>query len=166
MARRLIISFLIFLACSSIYADDAPLLSNVYNENKSKCVFPFTYNGKNYTDCTTEGSNGDIAWCSVEAVYNGVFAYCYDMRKPKVKCLTNYTVNGKAYNGCSYLSKTAPYKQCKTSNPNYPLVYCPDAMNITNDDGLKPDPNCEPVYKQKSDHHTKWYVVTEKQISE
>ena len=34
------------------------------------CVFPFNYNGINYTSCTTVENNG-IHWCSTEVDANG-----------------------------------------------------------------------------------------------
>ena len=39
------------------------------------CVFPFTYDGKSYSSCTTV-DNGNKPWCSFDAVYRGQWANC------------------------------------------------------------------------------------------
>jgi hypothetical protein len=155
MDRRLIISCLMLLACVSIYAVTGPY-DDMYDIDRSKCKFPFNYNGKTYTDCTTEGSNGDIPWCSVETDYAGVFAYCYRMDKPKVPCLSSYTVNGKPYQGCAKLTKTAPYLQCKTSNSKYSTIYCPNTTTDAVDKGLTKNRDCDSDYAKKSPDHTMW----------
>ncbi len=122
----------------------------------SKCVFPFTYNNKVYYNCTTDGDNGNIPWCSVTANYSGVFAYCQNYRNSSVKCLATYTINGKNYTGCNILSKAQIYKQCKTNNTGYPYLYCPDALNKTSNKSFTIDPNCHPSYKSLSSIHTCW----------
>ena len=37
----------------------------------AKCVFPFTFDGKRYSDCTTTGSTDGKAWCSTRVDNKG-----------------------------------------------------------------------------------------------
>ena len=41
--------------------------------NDACCIFPFTYGGVSYNECTTEGS-GDL-WCATEVYGDGSYKY-------------------------------------------------------------------------------------------
>jgi hypothetical protein len=125
--------------------------------DKSNCVFPFTYEGKTYNDCTTDGDNGDILWCSLTSDYQGILTYCYDFRKTTLQCLLPFKMpNGKTYTGCDYLSPTQLYKQCRTNNSAIPYRYCTDALSSTGPIILKRNPNCNRSYSNLAYDHSIW----------
>jgi hypothetical protein len=150
---------LIFFLCSSffvnVWSQDIATLYPVMD--KSNCVFPFTYGGKTYNDCTTDGDNGDIPWCSLTSDYQGILTYCYDFRKTILQCLPTFKMpNGKTYTGCDYLSLTQLYKQCRTNNSDVTYRYCTDALSSTAPIALKRNPNCDRSYANLAHHHSMW----------
>lgn len=54
------------------------------NADGALCHFPFTFEGKSYTTCTTEGRTDDLPWCATTADYNKdkIFGFCPSERKP------------------------------------------------------------------------------------
>ena len=128
MNSYFIISFLLFAFCLLTYADNDWNLfpGNKYykKHNKKDCVFPFIYQNKFYFDCTNDGDNSELPWCSLSKTYQGKFKYCYDFHNADLKCLDEYTAGGRQYKGCNYLSSTAIYKQCLTNNPEVKVRYC------------------------------------------
>lgn len=160
MTRYLAIKSLIFFLCSSMFVNvwsqsDIPDLYPVMD--KSSCAFPFTYNGKKYTDCTTDGDNGDILWCSLTNDYAGLITYCYDFRKTTLQCVPSFTMpNGKNYTGCALLSPTQLYQQCKTNNTDVKYRYCTPALSSTGSETIKRNPNCDQKYASLAYNHTIW----------
>ena len=60
---------------STAAADDFP----------SQCVFPFKYNGKTYSKCTTTDSETGDPWCAYDAEYQDPrYAYCRSLCSPKL----------------------------------------------------------------------------------
>uniref|UniRef100_A0A3P9I5P8 Phospholipase A2 receptor 1 n=1 Tax=Oryzias latipes TaxID=8090 RepID=A0A3P9I5P8_ORYLA len=53
--------------CSYPYEDIHTLLGNA---NGMPCVFPFNYNNKWYAECTTEGREDNLHWCSTTPRYD------------------------------------------------------------------------------------------------
>nr|XP_020668991.1 matrix metalloproteinase-9-like [Pogona vitticeps] len=111
------------------------------------CVFPFTYNGKSYSSCTTVGESSGKPWCSLTSNYNAdrKWKYCNASEfNPIGPCVFPFTYNGKSYSSCTtvgessgkpWCSLTSNYntdrkwKYCNTSDLNYkgrcvfPFIY-------------------------------------------
>lgn len=150
-----ILSLLFFFNVELIFSQN---ISNMYPSPwKSDCHFPFTYRGKAYTDCTTDGDNGNIPWCSLTPDYKGLITYCFDFRNTTIQCLPSFTMpNGKTYTSCAFLSATAKYRQCQTNNPAVKYRFCTDAMSSPEKPPLDRHSDCDPAYASLAKDHTMW----------
>ncbi|CAF4838481.1 unnamed protein product, partial [Rotaria sp. Silwood2] len=124
--------------------------------DKLNCVFPFVYKNKIYNDCTTDGDNIDMPWCSLTIEYQGLFTYCYDFWNSTVKCLLSFTANGRNFTKCDYLSTKAKYKQCKTDNSVVPYRYCIEDHIIKTGKPLYHRNVCHPAYRKLYPFHSMW----------
>jgi hypothetical protein len=101
---------------------------------KSKCKFPFTYNGKTYHTCTTAGKSKYESWCMTENP--GTWAYCdcdrYTTWKGVAgageKCAFPFKLRGKWHYDCikgrelsnnlKYPCYDSPTGFCRSTYPN------------------------------------------------
>ena len=162
MSPRLVITFLVCLVASSTLAsnDWADFnATDIYPKyDTSNCQFPFTYKGKTYTNCTTDGDNGYRPWCSLTPDYVGLFTYCYDFWQSTLQCVFPFTLNGKSFDSCAVLSRTSTYQQCRSNNPKYPFRYCIEQYVKKTGKPLLHTGDCDPAYKALAPDHTKWSV--------
>uniref|UniRef100_A0A3B4D8F7 Mannose receptor, C type 1b n=1 Tax=Pygocentrus nattereri TaxID=42514 RepID=A0A3B4D8F7_PYGNA len=61
--------------CSRPYEEIYTIEGNAFGQ---PCHFPFLFNDKWYTDCTTEGRSSSLLWCAIESEYkpNQLWGYC------------------------------------------------------------------------------------------
>lgn len=53
------------------------------NADGAMCHFPFTFEGKTYTTCTTDGRSDNLPWCATTADYSRdkKYGFCPSERK-------------------------------------------------------------------------------------
>lgn len=53
------------------------------NAEGALCYFPFSFEGKQYSTCTTEGRSDNLPWCATTADYgrDKKFGFCPSERK-------------------------------------------------------------------------------------
>lgn len=89
--------------------------SQYTKEDSSGCVFPFTFNGQKFTECTNAGSK--YSWCSFNKDFLGVWKYCNDQKVSDWKC----TDECVSYRGDEYPS-------CQ-SDQRRQRLYCTDKIS-------------------------------------
>lgn len=70
-----------------------------------QCVFPFEYQGMTYYECTDAANPlviyPNAKWCSINAVYTGVFVYCG---------------TDNVAQGCAFMDDKTGETQCKADH--------------------------------------------------
>lgn len=150
-----IVFLLCFFHLDMIYSQN---IASMYPVSRtSDCQFPFTYRGKSYTTCTTDGDNGNIPWCSLTSDYKGLITYCFDFRTTTLDCLPKFTMpGGKEFTSCTFLSATARYRQCQTNNGTVKYRFCTDAHTSAQIQPLDRRAQCDPAYANLAKDHTMW----------
>ncbi|XP_060636649.2 uncharacterized protein [Anolis sagrei] len=79
------------------YCADTRLIA----DSQGPCVFPFTFNFKSYSACTTDGDSNGKLWCSLTSNYTkeSKWAYC-DQSEPR-PCVFPFIYNKKSYSNCT-----------------------------------------------------------------
>lgn len=115
--------------------------SQYSEENKYGCVFPFKYKGKVYNECTK--GEEPFPWCSYEKNFQGVWKYCYDMKKSDWKCSSP----------CENF-RGEDYPSCRSDH--HRRMYCTDQIDYLVDSDSSPlARECPPEYRELSSMHTR-----------
>lgn len=95
------------------------------NADGAMCHFPFTFEGKSYTTCTTEGRSDNLPWCATTADYDtdkkygfcpSELLYTYDGNSNGDKCVFPFIFLGKEYNSCTTEGRSDGYRWCATTD--------------------------------------------------
>ncbi|XP_004687492.1 PREDICTED: matrix metalloproteinase-9 [Condylura cristata] len=113
------------------------------NANGAPCHFPFTFEGRSYSSCTTEGRSDGVPWCATTASYDTdrQFGFCPSERlytqdgnadgKP---CVFPFTFEGRSYSACTTEGRSDGYRWCATTaNYDQDKLYgfCPPRVDST-----------------------------------
>ncbi|KAG2461526.1 MMP9 protein, partial [Polypterus senegalus] len=108
------------------------------NAEGAMCHFPYTFNGKSYSTCTTEGRDDQLPWCATTADFDkdkkygfcpSELLYTYGGNSNGDKCVFPFVFLGETYNKCTTEGRTDGYRWCATtSNFDKDMKYgfCPN----------------------------------------
>ncbi|XP_029361733.1 matrix metalloproteinase-9 [Echeneis naucrates] len=102
-----------------------PVVKTRYgNAEGALCHFPFTFEGKTYTTCTTEGRSDNLPWCATTADYNRdkKFGFCpsellytFGGNANGAQCVFPFIFLGKEYDSCTLEGRSDGYRWCATT---------------------------------------------------
>nr|BAG16271.1 matrix metalloproteinase 9 [Rhabdophis tigrinus tigrinus] len=94
------------------------------NSDGSSCHFPFTFEGKSYSTCTTEGRQDGLPWCATTPNFDQdkKYGFCpsellftYGGNSDGRRCVFPFVYEGKSYQGCTTDGRTDGYRWCATT---------------------------------------------------
>ncbi|XP_014835540.1 PREDICTED: matrix metalloproteinase-9-like [Poecilia mexicana] len=97
------------------------------NAGGAICHFPFTFHGRSYTTCITEGVNNSIPWCATTADYDTDKKYglcptellfTFDGNANGAPCVYPFIFQGRMYKSCTTDGRDDGKRWCATTS-NY-----------------------------------------------
>ncbi|KAI5610095.1 matrix metalloproteinase-9 precursor [Silurus asotus] len=102
-----------------------PAIKTYYgNADGAMCHFPFQFEGKSYSTCTSEGRDDGLPWCSTTADYgkDKKYGFCpsellftYDGNSDGAACVFPFVFEGKSYTSCTTDGRNDEYRWCATT---------------------------------------------------
>ncbi|XP_054464422.1 matrix metalloproteinase-9 [Anoplopoma fimbria] len=95
------------------------------NADGAMCHFPFIFEGKSYTTCTTEGRSDNLPWCATTADYSrdtkygfcpSELLYTFGGNADGAECVFPFVFLGEEYDSCTTEGRTDGYRWCATTS--------------------------------------------------
>ncbi|XP_038867365.1 matrix metalloproteinase-9-like [Salvelinus namaycush] len=95
------------------------------NAEGALCHFPFSFEGKQFSTCTTEGRSDNLPWCATTADYgrDKKFGFCpsellytFDGNSNGKECVFPFVFLGETYEGCTTEGRSDGYRWCSTTD--------------------------------------------------
>lgn len=95
------------------------------NADGAMCHFPFTFEGKSYSTCTTDGRSDNLPWCATTADYSTdkKFGFCpsellytFGGNADGVECVFPFVFQGEEYDSCTTEGRSDGYRWCATTS--------------------------------------------------
>ncbi|KAK1157658.1 hypothetical protein AOXY_G23793 [Acipenser oxyrinchus oxyrinchus] len=95
------------------------------NAEGAMCHFPFLFEGKSYSSCTTEGRTDNLPWCSTTANFDtdkkygfcpSELLYTFSGNSDGAECVFPFVFLGETYNKCTTEGRSDGYRWCATTS--------------------------------------------------
>lgn len=103
-----------------------PVVKTRYgNADGAMCHFPFTFEGKSYSTCTTDGRTDNLPWCATTADYDTdkKFGFCpsellytFGGNADGSPCVFPFVFLGDDYDSCTTEGRSDGYRWCATTS--------------------------------------------------
>lgn len=102
-----------------------PVVKTRYgNADGALCHFPFIFDGKSYSTCTTEGRSDNLPWCATTADFDqdkkygfcpSELLYTFGGNSDGAECVFPFTFLGEEYDSCTTEGRSDGYRWCATT---------------------------------------------------
>uniref|UniRef100_UPI003AABC951 uncharacterized protein znf335 n=1 Tax=Centroberyx gerrardi TaxID=166262 RepID=UPI003AABC951 len=102
-----------------------PVVKTRYgNAEGALCHFPFMFEGKSYSSCTTDGRTDNLPWCSTTADFgkDKKFGFCpsellytFGGNSNGAECVFPFVFLGETYDSCTTEGRSDGYRWCSTT---------------------------------------------------
>lgn len=113
------------------------------NADGAMCHFPFIFEGKSYTTCTTDGRTDNLPWCATTADYSRdkKFGFCpsellytFGGNADGAECVFPFIFQGEEYDSCTTEGRSDGYRWCATTSnfdTDKKYGFCPSRETTT-----------------------------------
>ncbi|KAM5220695.1 matrix metalloproteinase-9 [Hipposideros larvatus] len=124
------------------------------NAGGASCHFPFTFDGRSYSACTTDGRSDDLLWCSTTADFDSdrLFGFCPSERlytehgnADGEPCVFPFVFEGRSYSACTTDGRSDGYRWCATTasyDQDKLYGFCPTRVDSTVNGGNSAGEQC------------------------
>ncbi|KAM9855850.1 matrix metalloproteinase-9 [Aulostomus maculatus] len=121
-----------------------PVVKTRYgNADGALCHFPFTFEGKTYTTCTSDGRSDDLPWCATTDDYGrdkkygfcpSELLYTFGGNADGAQCVFPFVFLGEEYDSCTTEGRSDAYRWCATTDnfdKDKKFGFCPSRDTAT-----------------------------------
>ncbi|KAI7797823.1 matrix metalloproteinase-9 [Triplophysa rosa] len=104
---------------------NGPAIQTRYgNAEGAMCHFPFEFEGKSYSTCTTDGRTDGLPWCATTPNYakDKKYGFCpsellftFDGNSNEAPCVFPFVFEGEKYDSCTTEGRNDGYRWCATT---------------------------------------------------